>query len=268
MRTVTTEDAQLYCGHTPRPGAPALLFLNALGASMAMWDDQMAPFQERFEIVRYDVRGHGKSSTGSRSELTMEQLALDALAVLDACGIARAHLCGLSLGGMTAMYLARHWPDRVLKVALCNTSPHMPPRENWEARIEAARTQGLAGLTEATLGRWFTPAFHAAAPERVERIREMLLGTDPNGYAACCAAVRDMDQRESIKQINATTLVIGGAHDASAPPAVAQAMTEAIPDARLVMLEAAHLSNVERTDEFNTALLEFLGATALAHELK
>lgn len=261
MRTVSTEDAQLRCEHAPRPGAPALLFLNALSASLEMWDDQMALLQEQFEVVRYDVRGHGNSSIGSRAELTMEQLARDALTVLDACGIARAHLCGLSLGGMTAMHIARHWPDRVLKVALCNTAPYMPPRENWEARIKAARTQGLAELTEATLGRWFTPAFRTAEPERVERIREMLLGTDANGYAACCAAIRDMDQRESIKQINATALVIGGAHDASAPPAVAQAMTAAIPNARLVILEAAHLSNVERAGEFNATLLEFLSAT-------
>jgi len=261
MKTVMTEDAQLHYEHTPRPGAPALLFLNALSASLAMWDDQMEALQERFEIVRYDVRGHGKSSTGSRDELTMEQLARDALTVLDACGIARAHLCGLSLGGMTAMHIASHWPDRVLKIALCNTAPYMPPRENWDARINTARTQGLAELTEATLGRWFTSAFRTAEPERVERIREMLLATDARGYAACCAAIRDMDQRESIKQINATTLIIGGAHDASATPAVAQAMAEAIPNARLAILEAAHLSNVEQAGEFNTIVSEFLGTT-------
>ena len=125
MRLVTNEDAQLRCEHSPRPGAPALLLLNPLGASLEIWDDSLAALSERFELVRYDVRGHGESTTGSKTELTMEQLARDALAVLDSCGIARAHLCGLSLGGMTAMQIATLWPDRVLKIALCSTAPYM-----------------------------------------------------------------------------------------------------------------------------------------------
>ena len=110
---------------TPRPGAPALLLLNPLGTSLEIWDDSFAALSERYEVVRFDKRGHGESTTGSKTELTMEQLARDALAVLDACGIARAHLCGLSIGGMTSMQIATLWPDRVLKIALCSTSPYM-----------------------------------------------------------------------------------------------------------------------------------------------
>ena len=115
MKRVTTEDAELRCEHSPRPGAPALLLLNPLGTSLEIWDDSMAALAERYEVVRFDARGHGESTTGSKAELTMEQLARDALAVLDACGIARAHLCGLSIGGMTAMQIAKLSPDRVLK---------------------------------------------------------------------------------------------------------------------------------------------------------
>ena len=106
MKLVTTEDAQLRCEHSLRPGAPALLLLNPLGSSLEIWDDPFPALCERYEVVRYDMRGHGESTTGSKTELTMEQLARDALAVLDACGIARAHLCGLSIGGMTAMQIA------------------------------------------------------------------------------------------------------------------------------------------------------------------
>lgn len=261
MKLATSEDAQLRCEHLPRPGAPALLFLNSLGTSLEMWDDQIGPLQEHFEILRYDVRGHGKSSVGGSRELTIEQLARDALAVLDSCGIARAHLCGLSLGGMTSMYIAKHWPDRVLKVALCNTSPHMPPRENWESRIATARAQGMAPLTETVLNRWFTPQFRETEPERVDRVRHMLLSTNPDGYAACCAAIRDMDQREDIKDITATTLVIGGAQDPATPPDQAELIAGSIPGAQLKLLDAAHLSNIERAKEFTAALKEFLGTS-------
>ncbi|HEY6644156.1 3-oxoadipate enol-lactonase [Povalibacter sp.] len=259
MKVATTDDAQLHYEHAPRPGAPALLLLNSLGTSLEMWDDQVQVLQEHFEVVRYDVRGHGQSSAGSRTELTLEQLARDALVVLDACEIARAHLCGLSLGGMTSMVIARHWPDRVLKTALSNTSPHMPPRESWDSRIQTARTQGMSALTEGILGRWFTAGFRSAEPERVERVRQMLLATNPAGYAACCAAVRDMDLREDIKDITTTTLVIGGTKDPATPPADAELIANSIPGAKLRMLEAAHLSNIEQAEEFTAALVEFLG---------
>ncbi len=261
MISVTCEDAQLRYEHALRPGAPALLLINSLGTSLEMWDDQAAALQEQFEIVRYDARGHGKSSVGGRQELTLEQLSRDALAVLDACGIARAHLCGLSLGGMTAMYIARHWPDRVLKAVLCNTSAHMPPRESWDARMQSVRLQGMAAVTDAVLDRWFTPEFREAEPERVDRVRHMLLGTNPTGYAACCAAIRDMDLREAIRGITATALVIGGTKDPATPPPHVELIASSIAGAKLRMLEAAHLSNIEKSQEFTAALVEFLGAS-------
>lgn len=260
MKTAITDDTQLRYEHAPRPGAPALLLINSLGTSLEMWDDQAAVLQEQFELVRYDARGHGGSTPGDREELTLEQLARDALAVLDACGVARAHLCGLSLGGMTAMTIARQWPDRVLKTVLCNTSPHMPPREGWQARIQTVRTEGMAALTEGVLSRWFTPEFCEAEPARVERVRQMLLETNPAGYAACCAAIRDMDLREDIREITTTTLVIGGTKDPATPPDHAELIANSIPGAKLRLLEAAHLSNIERAQEFTSTLVEFLGA--------
>jgi 3-oxoadipate enol-lactonase len=260
MKLVTTQDAQLRCEHLPRPGAPALLMLNSLGTSLEMWDDQLAALSERYELIRYDARGHGKSTPGSSAELTMEQLGRDALAVLDACGIARAHLCGLSIGAMTSMQIATLWPDRVLKIALCNTAAHMPPRENWQKRIDTVLAQGMSPVVEAVIERWFTPEFRASQPVAVDRIRTMLLSADPKGYAACAAAIRDMDQRESIKTITAKTLVIGGTKDPAATPAHAALLASSIPDTKLVMLDSAHLSNIERAEEFTATLLEFLAA--------
>jgi 3-oxoadipate enol-lactonase len=260
MKTVNSEDAQLRCEHAPRPGAPALLFINSLGASLEMWDDQADVFGERFELIRYDARGHGQSTAGAQSEFTLEQLARDAIAILDSCGIARAHLCGISLGGMTAMTVAQRWPDRVLKLALCNTSTHMPPKETWQTRIQSVLSNGMADVTEATLERWFTPEYRQAQPEKIERVRQMLLRTDPRGYAACSAAIRDMDLRETISTITARTLVIAGSQDPATPPAHAQYIAEQIPEAKLVTLDCAHLSNIECAAEFNSALLEFLAA--------
>ncbi|HEY0940282.1 MAG TPA: 3-oxoadipate enol-lactonase [Steroidobacter sp.] len=258
MKQVTSQDVELRVEHTPRPGAPALLLMNSLGTSLEMWDDQLEALSERFELIRFDARGHGKSTSGTHREATMDLLATDALNVLDACGVARAHLCGISLGGMIAMHIATKWPDRVLKAALCNTAPYMGPRENWDARIQTVKTQGTAALAEATLGRWFTPQFHQEQPEKVARIRSLLLECSPKGYAACCAAIRDMDQRESIGSIAAKTLVIGGTADTSTPPEQAELIASRIPEAKLAMLEAAHLSNIERANEFNATLIEFL----------
>ena len=259
MRTVTVDDVQLRCDHLLRPGTPALLLINSLGASLEAWDDQL-PLADRFELIRYDARGHGKSELGANTELTVDRLARDALAVLDACGVARAHVCGLSMGGITAMHIACHWPDRVLKLVLANTAPYLGPKDRWQALIDVALAQGMEALVEQVLERWFTPDFRATQPDRVERVRQMLLATDKRGYAACCAALRDMDQRESIKSIVAQTLVIGGTKDPSTPPEHSDLIANSIPGARLLMLESAHLSNIERTAQFNAALLEFFGA--------
>lgn len=260
MKLVTSDDAQLRCEHSPRPGAPALLLLNPLGTTLEIWDEPFTALSERYEVMRYDVRGHGESTAGSKTEVTMEQLARDALAVLDACGIARAHLCGLSIGGMTAMQVATLWPDRVLKAALCSTSPYMPSRESWNTRIETVRKQGVAPLIDGILQRWLTPPYRIANPDQVERIRAMLLTAKPQGYAACCAAIRDMDQRQSIKTITAKTLVVGGTEDPGTTPADHALIAASIPGAQLVMLEAAHLLQIERQAEFTDTLLQFLAA--------
>lgn len=258
MKTIEREDVRLRFEHAPRPGAPALLFINSLGASLEMWDDQAEALGERYELVRYDTRGHGKSTAGSQREYTLEQLAQDAVAVLDACGIARAHVCGISLGGMTAMTIALRAPDRVLKLALCNTSTHMPPKDAWQSRIDAVLKEGMSAVTEATLERWFTPSFREAEPAKIDRVRSMLLSAHPRGYAACGAAIRDMDLREAIGAITAKTLVIAGAADPATPLTQNEYIASKIAGAKLVTLDCAHLSNIERAQEFNSALLEFL----------
>ena len=245
-------------------GAP-LLLINSLGCALEMWDPQKADFGARFRVISYDARGHGQSSLGGKTQLTIADLTRDAIAVLDAAGVERAHWCGLSLGGMTSMWAAAHHPERVATIVLSNTAAYLPPRENWNARIETALNEGMGALVDTILGRWFTADFLARHPESVQPIRAMLLATDPRGYAACCAAIRDMDQREPIRGIRVPALVIAGARDPATPPEHAEQICERIPGARLTVLDAAHLSNVECAPEFTAAVLGFL-SDSRAHE--
>ena len=241
--------------------APALLLLHSLGADLSMWDPQMPDFLHRHRIIRYDVRGHGRSSVGA-AECSIEDLAQDAMAVLDAAQIEKAHWCGLSLGGMTAMWAASHRPERVARLALCNTSAHLPPAAAWYSRMELVRREGMRAVVPAVVERWFTASFRGSQPEKVARIEGKLEATPPEGYAAACGAIAEMNQLSDIRRIAAPTLVICGAEDPATPLAHSVALCDAIADSRLVMLPAAHLSNVERPQDFSTAVGDFLSAPA------
>lgn len=257
MPTVTVAGCRLNYRWDGPEGAPVLLMSNSLGTSLAMWDDQIEALAERFRVLRYDSRGHGASEAPT-GDYTIERLGRDALGLLDGLGVPSARMVGLSMGGMVGMWLAIHAPDRIERLALCNTSAHMPPPESWQGRIDLVRKSGMAAVADAVVERWFTPGFRSADPAAAERIRTMLLTNSAEGYAGCCAAIRDMDQRASVSSIRAPTLVIGGTEDPATPPAHAEFLAAAILGARLTMLQAAHLSNVERPVEFTAALIGFL----------
>jgi 3-oxoadipate enol-lactonase len=240
---------------------PPLLLLHALGSSLAMWDAQVAALEPYFHLVRYSLRGHGASARAGVEESDIAALAADACAVLDRLGIERAHWCGLSLGGMVAMRAAIHTPGRVDRLVLANTAAHMPPAAAWSERMALVRHGGMEPLAEPTMARWFTPAFRQRAPCEVGRIRKIFLGTDPASYAAACAAIRDLDLRADLARIGAPTLLLAGAHDAGVPPARMAEMQAAICGARLVTLDAAHLSNIEACAEFTAALCTHLGVS-------
>jgi 3-oxoadipate enol-lactonase len=238
--------------------APTLLLLHSLGADMTMWEPQLQRWCSHFRVIRYEVRGHGGSSPAGVPELTSGMLAEDALAVLDAAHVPRAHWCGISMGGMSAMWVAAHHPLRVARLVLANTSAYVPPRTLWQSRIDTVRREGIAALVPGILERWFTPQFRAAAPEQVEKVRAMLLRVDPPSYAAACAAIRDMDQRPVLPRIRAPTLVICADQDPSTPLPHSEALCAAIPGARFELLHASHLSNVEAPDAFESAVTRFL----------
>jgi 3-oxoadipate enol-lactonase len=240
-------------------GSPALVLSNSLGSDLAMWDAQLPALARSFCVLRYDTRGHGESGV-TPGPYSIGQLGSDVLALLDHLEIHRAHFCGLSLGGMTGMWLAANAPDRIERLVLANTSARVAQPDVYDARIAKVRATGMASISDAVLSRWFSPEFAAAQPATIARMKAMLERVPVEGYAGACAAVRDMDQREALSRIAAPTLVVTGSKDAATPPADGAFIASRIAGARLAELAAAHLSNIEQADAFTAALTGFLTA--------
>jgi 3-oxoadipate enol-lactonase len=237
--------------------APVLVFSNSLGTNLSMWDPQIPALTSRFRVLRYDTRGHGQSAV-TLGPYSITQLGRDVVGLLDSLGIERAHFCGLSMGGVIGMWLGVYAAERISRLVLSNTAAKIGATEMWNARIEMVRAKGMAEVAETQAQRWFTPAFIARSPDVIASMRRMIASTSPEGYAANCGAMRDMDQRETISRIRARTLVVGGAHDPVIPAPDVRYLVDTIPGAKFVELDASHLSNVEAADEFTKALLNFL----------
>ena len=237
--------------------APTVMLSNSLGTTLDMWWPQIDVLGAQYRVVRYDSRGHGRSEA-PEADYTMEQLGRDALGLLDHLAIDRATVCGVSKGGMVGMWLAAQAPERIEKLILANTSAYLGQPETWQQRIALVKNEGMVALAPAVLERWFTPAFRERCPDDIQRIEKALLATAAAGYAGCSAAIRDMDLRPLLASIEAPTLVIGGLSDPATTPEHTQYLADSIRGAQLVNLDAAHISNIERADEFNRALLKFL----------
>jgi 3-oxoadipate enol-lactonase len=223
-----------------------------------MWDSQATVFRENFRLLRYDTRGHGNSSV-SPGSYSIEQLGKDVLALLDELHLHGIHFCGLSMGGMIGMWLGANFPARLKKLALCSTAAKIGSPEMWNTRISTVRKNGMKSIASGVMERWFTTAFRAKDPVAVAACQTMVEGTSPEGYAACCAAVRDFDFREHLQNIHVPTLIVSGAHDPATTPSDGRFLSERISDSRYVELSGAHLSNIEDRDQFNSALSKFLG---------
>ena len=237
--------------------APVILLINSLGADLSMWDRQVPALMPQFRVLRYDVRGHGLSAV-PLGPYTIEDLGRDALDLLDEIGIERAHVCGLSLGGVISQWLGIHASDRLRSLALCNTAARIGSQLIWNSRIDMIRKGGMAAIEPAMIERWFTADFISGSPQSVEPIRQMLLQSPVRGYLACAEALRDTDLREDVMRIAARTLVITGSHDPATPSVDGRWLSKTIPGARYAELKASHLSNIEAALQFNGALLEFL----------
>lgn len=241
------------------PGAPAVVLLNALGSTLEIWDRQVDALAERHRVVRFDLRGHGRSPVPA-GPYALADLGGDVVALLDRLGVERAALCGVSLGGMVAMWLAAHAPERVDRLVLCCTSARMGPPDAMRERAAVARTQGTAALADAVAARWLTPAYAAEHPAQLRRLRDMIAATPDEGYAGCCEAIATMDLDGALERIAAPTLVIAAADDPSTPPDHGARIARRVPGARMtVVAHAAHLAQIEQADEVTGLLLRHLG---------
>jgi 3-oxoadipate enol-lactonase/4-carboxymuconolactone decarboxylase len=250
-------DVRLHYQLDGDPQLPVLMLCNSLGTTLEMWAPQMPAFLAQFRVLRYDVRGHGQSQV-TPGEYSIAQLGRDAVALLDHLDIGRVSFCGLSMGGMTGMWLGVNHPERVWRLVLCNTGAKVGDAPTWASRFEAVRQGGMAAVTQSVLDRWFTAGYQRLAANDVDKVRAMLLATSVDGYVANGAAVRDMDQRADLEKIRTPTLVIAGSYDGSTPPELGRAIAQAIAGARYVELDAAHMSNWEQAGAFTAAVLSFL----------
>jgi 3-oxoadipate enol-lactonase len=237
--------------------APVLMLSNSLGTNLHMWDDQVPAFTRHFRLVRFDRRGHGGSAV-PKGPYSIERLGRDALAVIDALGIAKVNWCGLSMGGMEGMWLGASAASRIDKLILSNTASYFPDKTLWDGRIQLARDKGLVALVDGTIERWFTAEFRRRSPQAVARIREMFLSTDVEGYVGCGGAIRDMDNRSLLAKVSVPTLVIAGRHDMGTTLEAGQFVAEHIPGAELAVLETAHIANVEQPRVYTDTVLKFL----------
>jgi 3-oxoadipate enol-lactonase len=244
-----------------RDDAPPLLLSNSLGSTTAMWDPQVPALAERFRVVRYDHRGHGAAPVPD-GPYALDDLGADAVALLDRLGIERAHVCGLSLGGMVGMWLAINAPERVDRLVVCCTSAMLADDHDWADRAAKVRAGGLEAVADAVVGRWLTPGHAAAHSDLAAGLRAMLCDTPPEGYAACCDAIRTMDLIPQLGAVRSPSLIVAGAQDEATRPVHAERIAALIPGCRMEVVDAAHLANVERPDEVTALILSHLDPAA------
>jgi len=243
-----------------KAGAAVVMLSHSLGSSLVMWEPQMRALEPDYQVLRYDIRGHG-STDAPTGPYTLEQLGEDAIGLVDALSIDGVHWVGLSLGGMIGQYLALNQPHRLRSLVLCDTTAIIPKEGQTvrQERIETARNKGMQALLQPTLERWFTPPFMKQNSQELILIRNQFLATPVAGYIGCSEAIKGLNYLDRLCEIKVPTLIIVGEEDPGTPVATAEAMHTRIPDSKLVVLpSAAHLSNVEQADAFNRTVLDFL----------
>lgn len=259
---VKVNGVELNCRIDGKEGAPWITFSHALCNNLSLWDEQVALLAGRYRILRYDQRGHG-ASPPVKGPFTFAMLIADVVALWDHLGIDRSHWCGLSIGGMIGYGLAQDHGHRMLSLIACDARPDAPPdyQAYFQHRIDAAREAGMEALVALSIDRWFTPETRAKNPPALEKVRQMIRTTSPEGHEGCCEALKTLAFGARLGEIRVPTLIVGGAADKGAPADVLGAAAAAIRGAKHAVLPACgHIANIENPPAFNAALESFLAA--------
>ena len=251
---------KINCELSGKEKAPVVALSHSLACSMLMWAPQLAKLESVFRVLRFDTRGHGGSDS-PEGPYTLEQLADDAIDLLDVLEIERVHWIGLSMGGMIGQEMALSHPDRIDRLILADTAAIMPAdvQPVWKERIDAVSRKGMAAVVESTLQRWFTPDYLNRKSPEVDQIRQQILETPVTGYIGCSEAIRQLNYLDRLVAIQTPTLIMVGADDLGTPVAASEAMQARIAGSKLVVIpSAAHLSNIEQAEVFNAHLMAFL----------
>lgn len=257
---------QLVSSIEGRADAPVLVLANPIGTTREVWAYQVPVLSRYFRIIRFEPRGHGvpgAQSPAPKGPYTIAELGADVLAMLNDHGVERFAFAGVSLGGMTGLWLAANAPERLNSLAVCCAAlTPMPSAQAWHERAALVRAEGMAPLADTVVPRWFTPRFMATEPGQVETVVAMLKGTNPEGYAGCGEAIAALDLRPLLGGVTAPTLVVSGAEDVAAPPSVGAYTARNIPGARLTVIQAAsHFAHYEKPGPVTDALLTHFQAT-------
>jgi len=242
-----------------KEGAPWLTFSNSLATDLSMWNAQAEALKDRFRILRYDKRGHGKSQVVP-GPYHITDLVADVIGIWDAVEVKRSHFVGLSIGGMTALGLGLDHADRVISIVPCDCRADSPPefRDSWGPRIAIAEgKEGTAGLVPATLERWFSPETRRTQPARMEYVRKMITETSVAGYVGCGRALQNLPYLPRVPEIKVPTLFIAGTTDVMLEPT--RDLHRRLPGSCFVEIgPAGHLCNLDQPDLFSAALGAFL----------
>jgi 3-oxoadipate enol-lactonase len=256
MKMLDLGDVAIHYREDGDPAGSPLVFANSLGTDMRLWDAILPRLPEGLRIIRYDKRGHGLSSCPP-APYAMGALVTDAERLLDRLEVRDCVFVGLSIGGMIAQGLAVKRFDQIRALVISNTAARIGTAEMWQTRIDAVRAGGIEALADATMERWFSPAFRAT-PE-IQLWRNMMTRQPVEGYLGCASAIQGTDFYTTTASLTLPTLAIAGDRDGSTPPDLVRETADLIKGSRFHLIRGAgHLPCVENPAEYAQALTDFL----------
>jgi 3-oxoadipate enol-lactonase len=261
----TREGKSIYYELCGPADSPVLVLSHALGTNLNLWNDQVKALRGSFRILRYDSRGHGRSSADP-GPYTISLLAADVLNLLDELGVTSAHFCGISMGGMIGQYLAIHHPERISSLVLSNTATRIGTREKWDRRIQGVMEGGMPAVLGEVLAGWFSARFRSVHGSIADSLAEALKTTSVQGYIGCCEALRDADLSQLIGRVKAPALIIAGTEDQATTLVASQFLHQEIRGSQLVALKCAHLACVEASAEFQTTRSRVISMSRRFHK--